>query len=392
MVHPHILHRSPYDLRDASAQGPFLPRLRSFADEFLREAEDRLGEVLDGHTAFLAAGNDEPMRSRGEYAIELLTFGLLRREYGALSAATTDSVIERLEEMWRIRSTEPSRKPQADSERARLFHSLLSEGTGSQTSNAVDDDPRLVRWLAAIGEFEQEALRMDTWLQSTGAFWSPSEFVAFTDGFAEWFALSARDALGPWTRGVDDFRRTVLREDLPREDLFLVTRSEALYHLNMVGAEVMNRGFLPGYAKRPSKVVLVPGCMRSRPEGECRARRDGLDISCTRCHASCEVAALDRLAEKHGFRVFVVPHASSFTAWLRHWRTNDTTALVAAACPLHLVPGGYEMRALGLEAQCVLLDYSGCKRHWDPRGTPTKFDHDRLLELLGNGHPETMPS
>gem|GEM_PF-3693736 len=57
MVHPHILHRSPYDLRDSSAQGPFLPRLRSFADEFLREAEDRLGEVLDGHTAFLAAGH-----------------------------------------------------------------------------------------------------------------------------------------------------------------------------------------------------------------------------------------------------------------------------------------------------------------------------------------------
>jgi hypothetical protein len=91
------------------------------------------------------------------------------------------------------------------------------------------------------------------------------------------------------------------------------------------------------------------------------------------------------LAEKHGFRVFVVPHASSFTAWLRHWRTDETTALVAAACPLHLVPGGYEMRALGLEAQCVLLDYSGCKRHWDPNGTPTKFDHHRLLELVGTG-------
>lgn len=54
----------------------------------------------------------------------------------------------------------------------------------------------------------------------------------------------------------------------------------------------------------------------------------------------------------------------------------------AAACPLHLVPGGYEMRALGLEAQCVLLAYSGCKRHWDPTGTPTRLDRDRLLELV----------
>jgi len=383
---PSFQISSPYDLRENPARSRFLPCLRSFADEFLREAEDRLGEVLDGHLAFLAAGNEEPPRSRGEYAVELLTFGLLRREYGTLSRATTDSVIERLRELWRIRSTDPSRKAAADAERAAIFHSILLDGTGSQTSNALEDDPRLVRWLAAIGEFEQEALRMDTWLQSTGAFWSPSEFVAFSDGFADWFGVRARETLGEWTQGVDGFRQSLLRSIVPREDLFLVTRPQSLYHLNMLGAEVMNRGFLPGYAKRPSKVVLVPGCMRAKPDADCKARRDGLDISCTRCHATCEVAVLDRMAESHGFRVFVVPHASSFTAWLRHWQSDSTTALVAAACPLHLVPGGYEMRALGLEAQCVMLDYSGCKRHWDPQGTPTRLDHQRLLELVQSGN------
>jgi len=40
------------------------------------------------------------------------------------------------------------------------------------------------------------------------------------------------------------------------------------------------------------------------------------------------------------------------------------------------------MRALGLEAQCVLLDYSGCKRHWDPKGVPTRLDRKRLLEVV----------
>jgi hypothetical protein len=55
--------------------------------------------------------------------------------------------------------------------------------------------------------------------------------------------------------------------------------------------------------------------------------------------------------------------------------------LVAVACLLNLVPGGYEMRELGLNAQCVLLDYCGCIKHWHPEGFPTDLNIDRLLNL-----------
>jgi len=284
-------------------------------------------------------------------------------------------------DLWRIRSSDPDRKVEVDAERGRLFLELLVQDPSPVDPKDVDDR-HLVEWLAATGEFVEESLRMRTWLTGSGAFWSPDEFIQATDSLAGWFVHRAGEVLGSWTTGVAGFRKGILEAGIAREDLFLVTRVESLYHLNMVGSEVMNRGFLPGFRKRPKKVVLVPGCMRARSDKNCQARRDGLDISCTRCHDGCEVAALDRLGEQHGFRVFVVPHASTFTAWLRHWGNDISTALVAVACPLHLVPGGYEMRALGLEAQCVLLDYSGCSRHWDPMGTPTRLDRSRLLELV----------
>ncbi len=223
---------------------------------------------------------------------------------------------------------------------------------------------------------------MKAWQAGHEAFWSTEEFIAATSQLAIWFEERARSILGPWTTGVDAYRRSVLDADKPREDLFLVTRTERLYHLNLLGSEVMNRGFRPGFESRPRKVVLVPGCMRALDDKSCQATREGLDISCTRCHATCEVASLDRLGEEKGFSVRVVPHASTFTAWLERWSGDRDTALIAAACPLHLVPGGYEMRALGLEAQCVLLSYSGCKRHWDPAGTPTRLDRERLLQLV----------
>lgn len=371
----------PYQIGSLAQGDPFHPVLSRFADEFLTEAERRMGDLIDARLALLGAGNEEPARSRGEYAIELLTFGILRSEYAPMAQATSDTTLRRMADLWRVRSTDPDRKAAADQERGRIFLGIQHRAW-EQRPDPAPDDARLVDWLASTGEFVQEALRMRAWLNGHEAFWSTEEFVAATSGLAAWFEARAKSVLGRWTSGVDDFRRRVLESDAPREDLFLVTRTERLYHLNMLGSEVMNRGFRPGYDSRPRKIVLVPGCMRSRDDKSCQARRDGLDIACTRCHPSCEVAALDRLGEEKGFGVRVVPHASTFTAWLERWSRAPDTALVAAACPLHLVPGGYEMRALGLEAQCVLLEFSGCKRHWDPSGTPTRLDRNRLLELV----------
>lgn len=370
----------PYDIGFTVHEKPFLEAVERCADAFVAEADRSAGDLLDGYFAYAGAGGASLARSRGEHAIELLTFGLLRREMGPLAAATTDRTMERLEELWSLRSQDPERKATADAERGELFRHLLYESEmfhGAQT-----DDARLVRWLAATGEFVQEALRMGPWLSNGGVFWSPEEFRAQTEALAEWFTHEAATRLGPWTSGVDTFRQGVLGQPDPREDLLLITRSAPLYHLNMVGAVVMNRGFLSGFVQRPRKVVLVPGCLRTHNDRTCQAKHDGLDISCTRCDPDCEVAALDRLAKSHGFRVFVVPHASTFTAWLKHWQSDPETSLVAVACPLHLVPGGYEMRALGLHAQCVMLDYSGCKRHWDSVGVPTRLDRDQLLAVV----------
>ncbi|HNY30094.1 MAG TPA: DUF116 domain-containing protein [Fibrobacteria bacterium] len=376
-----VRHASPYRIESTpEASQRFQATLEAFTDRFLELVEQDLGEFIDARLALGAASGLEVERSRGEYAVELLTFGILREEYAVLAGRTPPATRERMRSLWRLRSDDPAQKPWADTERARLFSTLLA--LPRQEFLEPAQDPILVDWLESTGEFVQEALRMRPWLDGVGVFWSGVEFTEATRRLAERFQDEARQELSEWTRGVEDFRDRVLSESSSREDLFLITRSERMYHLNMVGAEAMNRGFRPGFEKRPRKVVLVPGCMRSRDDRSCMALRRGTDISCAHCDSDCNVSKLTELGEERDFKVFVVPHASTFTAWLERWREDGRTALVAAACPLHLVSGGYEMRALGLQAQCVFLRYSGCKRHWDPSGTPTEIDTDRLLELL----------
>lgn len=367
----------PYDL--GADQVAFRRSLARFADEFVREAEAICGDLLDAHLARLSSGGDEVPRSREEHAMELLTFGILRGEFSGAAGATTDAEIDELADLWRIRSANPESKDGADARRAEVFQAILERNP----SHDEPSDRRFVRWLGCTGEFVQEAARLELWLQSTGVFFAADEFDVACARLSAWFVPAAHRSLGRWTSGVEEFQARIRQEGRSREDILLVSRSEPIYHMNMVGAEVMNRGFRPGYDSRPDKVVLVPGCMRAKPEGQCRAVRDGLDISCSRCDPDCEVAALDRLGRERGFRVFVVPHASSFTAWLEHWQGSPSTSLLAVACPLHLVSGGYEMRALGHQAQCLMLQYSGCSRHWDPRGTPTRVDRELLLEMVG---------
>lgn len=368
---------SPYSLRSAPG---FYGSLKHFSDAALQFCEEIAGSMLDGHMALQQAGDPDRLRSRGEYAVELLTLGILRRIYGDLALHTADSTIRRMERLWALRMGDAARKPKADKARALLFRDMLHQ---RHSFAQFPNDSKLCAWLKATGEFHQEALRIQTWLAGTGVFWSAQELVECSGQLADWFISHSQEALGAWTTGVHSQVRQALAQEAAREDLLLITRPEPLYHLNMVGAEIMNRGFRSGFDARPHKVLLVPGCMRLHSETRCQAKQYGLDMECTQCHPECEVGKLQNLAERRNFQVRIVPHASSFTAWLEHWQKDKTSALIAAACPLHLVSGGYEMRALGLEAQCILLEYSGCRKHWDSHGTPTRLDHNRLLEIMG---------
>ncbi|MDF1550419.1 MAG: DUF116 domain-containing protein, partial [Bacteroidales bacterium] len=136
------------------------------------------------------------------------------------------------------------------------------------------------------------------------------------------------------------------------------------------------------YQKTKNKVLLVPGCMRINNGKVCKAKQDGFDITCTSCNKNCKIYELTNLGNKNKFSVNIVPHSSSFTKWLKKWENNDQTGLIAVACLLNLVPGGYEMRELNIPAQCLLLDFCGCKKHWHKNGIATEINEDRLLKML----------
>jgi hypothetical protein len=150
----------------------------------------------------------------------------------------------------------------------------------------------------------------------------------------------------------------------------------------MVAAEVMNRGLRAAFNQTRKRAVLVPACMRGTCANRCKAKVDGVDMTCTACDPACTVNRITREMRSQGAAVYLVPHSAGFSRWLERWQREPETGVTAVACMLNILPGGYEMRARQIASQCVPLDYPGCQKHWRRQGIPTGVNEDRLVRVV----------
>lgn len=349
----------------------------AFTDEVLAQCEELAGSLVDN---FQAAN---PSLSCGERMLELLSLGTLwhiysddATELGAFPAA----LLARLSD-WRQECK--SLKPTIDWARGILATLFLEPEEDPMASwFTLEYLDKLLDWLAATGEFRQEVAHLRPW-RDYFATLPPADMadhLVTAVALAIWFENRSEEALGRYTEGVDRF----LTEEYPchrwREDVIFTGRKRVEYHLNMVGAEIMNRAFRADFAGRPRKVVLVPACMRALPEEECKAEASGMGLRCGACEPRCRVHQLTKMGEKHGFGVRILPHESDFSGGAAGG--SDDVAIVGVACVTNLVAGGWKAQALGLPAQCVLLDYAGCRNHWDDEGIPTEINIRQLKRVL----------
>jgi uncharacterized protein len=380
-----------YDLRRGNrCSDAFYAEVESFCDELLARVERRAGVVIDGYTWHVKEFLAEAPRSRGEYAIELLTLGMAVHQYENAAQKTPNWAVELGRELYAIRRRSRRAKPVVDAIRGGIARVLISPKIGhaaAEKGSAVDRLAELVGWMEGTGEFEEEAKRLNNWrsYMATLRAEKATYWLRVACELFDQFAHDAAVALGAYTRGVQPFLRKEYTHRGWREDALFCGRSEAEYHLNMVAAEAMNRGLREQFERTEERVVLVPTCMRGAHAADCKAVERGVDIVCAGCDPDCAVNRITRRMRKLGSKVYLVPHASGFSKWLERWSAaggETKVGVTAVACMLNIVPGGFEMRARGIPSQCVPLDYPGCRKHWDHEGIPTAVNEERLVQIV----------
>ncbi|HEX2953111.1 MAG TPA: DUF116 domain-containing protein [Bacillota bacterium] len=370
----------------------YYKRASYFCDQVLTLTDRYFSELTADFQRFIVETSREQVRTKAEYQLEILVIGTLWRIYAQYLKHSNPVIEWALTGLASARQRNSRLKPWMDWTRGVLITFWL----GNPHSDIVIDGREplsvrgftaLVRWLNATGDFEEEIIRLQSWLayfRARPETWT-ADVMASIQEWAVWFARESGQALGQYTAGVESFLSSTAERYHFREDRIFCRRRSEEYYLNMVGAEIMNRAFRKEFQSKKRKIVFLPVCLRYNLGASCRWREGELGFVCGHCQADCQINQVTRMGKEEGFEVYIIPHESSLTTGeLRKSEGRDDIGVVGVACVLNLMSGGWKIKGLGIPAQCVLLDYCGCKAHWHERGIVTAMNIDRLREIM---HP-----
>lgn len=376
-----------YSLRDNREQSDqYYHAVAAFADEVIAEGERHAAPVLRSFESFLRETDRETVRTRPEYLYEFLTLGVLWRVYVRDAVALAAAPRRVLTGLARLRARNRRLKVGVDALRGILATWLLASEPDDvpDAPRALNTLNRLLGWLEATGNFNEEVKRLSNW-RDFFVTQAPEQIAAHLSAAiacADWFGSRSVEMLGRYTPNVERFLRETHPQYRWREDTLFCGRPRVEYHLNMLGTEILNRAFRESFLRTRRKIVAVPPCMRFQPEGKCQARATAFGAQCAHCTPSCRIHQLSRLGEKYGFGVFILPDELKVFSQQTSNTTDDNLGIVGVSCALTNAPGGWETKSLGVAAQGLLLDYCGCRYHWHKDGIPTDINFSQLLRVL----------
>lgn len=375
---------------------PYYEDIADLANRWSVRALDQSGKLIHAFQIHLQDAG-QPDRSPLELAFELLALGVTLREH-------YKQMLQ--QPVWTLRAQQAllngqNRHPRLEAIYKQLRGGLNRLARGKAGPPLLPQDaaeldlatagPRLLAWLRANGE-ETQARRLSEW---TG-------WLAWQDQMAAQAALRAilelaasfeqqsQAILGKYTRGLAGFhKRDPLRRRW-RHDAELLERTRLEYELGMLGTEVLNRVHRHHFLEAKRKIVIVPPCMR-RMRDACQAIDTPYGARCQACNATCAVHTISRLGEKKGFDVYIMPDdlakladppgSQSMPNELAK-QDGVSTGVLGVACALMNWKGAWDLEALGLAGQGVLLEFAGCKNHWTHDGVVTATNLEQIAQVI----------
>lgn len=354
-----------------------------FSLEVLERAKTNFLPEMKNYIGFLKEEKLDDEFSYEECTIELLALGILWNNYIENAVELNKISYWILSKVTSARQKFSSLKKYIDIIKGVLLTLLLS----MRESNHLDLKEfspsklkKLLNWLNATGEYTYYEYRLNRWKSFFDTMPTDDVNALFRKviDFADWFDSGSSFILGKYTSNVEQFLREKKDQHRWKEDFVFCSRKPIEYHLNMVGAELMNQAFRERFLKTERKAILLPICMREKKD-RCKAIKSTNGIICNNCTPNCRVSQLTQLGKKYNFEVYIIPHESS--DFPKNMSKNGL-GIIGVACVTNLLSGGWKATSLGMEAQCVLLNYCGCKKHWHDSGIVTDIDISRLKKLL----------
>jgi hypothetical protein len=219
-----------YSPRDEQARSDQYYRdVAAFTDQVPADTEGRIRLLMETCPSHLQATRREAPRTYAECVFDLLTLGVLWRVYAGDALGLAEVPRRVMTGLVHLRQRGGFLKPGADLLRGVLATLFLPSDSQHRTETpapTLDHLGRLLTWLEATGDYDQEAKRLRVW-QAFLASRPPEEasnHLAAAIALAAWFDARSQVALGRYTPHVEQFLTTVHPNYRWREDAIFCGR------------------------------------------------------------------------------------------------------------------------------------------------------------------------
>ena len=317
----------PYNLNN-----DYYSKVRAFGDEFLEYTKQ-----------FNFKSEEE--------SLEALCIGVYWYLYGTTSLDLNSNIHEALANLAEYRRAFPEDKPFIDELRGKLLTKFLFKPYQKNHEKLTKENLELlINFLEATGDYIDQIPHFRNFSHNL------DDCLTLT----KWFCKNSADFLGEYTSNLNEYLKNNGNSHLMEEDVIFYHGHELEYHLNMLGADIMNRIYKDDYDKRPRKAIILPGCMNSNSK-KCKANDGRLGQECTLCNPKCNVYKITK--EYPDLEVYIVSHESAAFKGAQK-EDIEELGIIGVTCVLNLISGGWKSSNLSIPPQCVLLEHVACNSHW----------------------------
>ena len=358
-----------------------------YSKEVIAKIEAESSEIITDFMDFIADEELERLRTKEEYLFEFLVLGVLANQYLNNALETSKSSYLVLEKVKKLKTKNSKLVSLIDRIWGSLSTWLLHAEDRSDYSYEFvnkNDFKKLLQWLRVTGKYQLEVERLSKWKEYFNSKFSVevSYDLKIALNLALWFKEKSKKRLGKYTRNIESFLKNKQHNYLWKSDVMLCSKPEIEYHLNLVGAEIINQSARSDFLATEEKIILAPTCMRNRSAESCQAEEKVKGMKCTHCDRDCNINLISSLGNQGEFEVLLIDHASDFANYLNALKNNNNLGVIIITCALNLLLAGYQSKKFSIPAQIIPLDYCGCNKHWCQGGVATDINLDQLLEVL----------
>ena len=308
------------------------------------------GDVKDFGDEYLEFCKKFNFKSEEE-SLEALCIGVYWYLYGSTALDLNSNIHQALANLAEYRRTFPEDKHFIDELRGKLLTKFLFKPYMKNKEELTEENLNLlINFLEATGDYMDQIPHFRNFTHEL------DDCIELT----KWFCENSGRYLGEYTSNIEKYLENNHASHLMEEDVIFYHGHELEYHLNMLGAEIMNRIFREDFESKPRKAIILPGCMNANSK-KCRANEDALGDVCTFCNPDCNVFKITKAFPNH--EVYIVSHESTAFRGARK-EDIDELGIIGITCVLNLISGGWKSSNLSIPPQCVLLNNVACKKHW----------------------------